>query len=200
MSDLPPWSVKIFRPAAKRSVVNNLVRMVLQTATMWGVFLGVLPAAVLWMQAKFRIPSFDPGPWGAVAIGVFVCAGALGLYCGLMFVFYGDGTPLPLDHTTKLVVIGPYRVIRNPMAVLGILQGAMVGLWLGSWPVIVYAVCGILAWNFLARPSEERDMAARYGSEYQDYVNDVPCWFPTFKPFRRIPPLTQPDQSTDLTD
>jgi protein-S-isoprenylcysteine O-methyltransferase Ste14 len=35
----------------------------------------------------------------------------------------------------RLVVVGPYRIVRNPMAVAGALQTIGVGLWVGSWAV-----------------------------------------------------------------
>ena len=34
----------------------------------------------------------------------------------------GDGTPFPLDHTSKLVMSGHDRYVRNPMAIAGIGQ------------------------------------------------------------------------------
>jgi protein-S-isoprenylcysteine O-methyltransferase Ste14 len=36
-----------------------------------------------------------------------------------------------------LVIAGPYRYVRNPMAVAGILQGIAVGWYLGSVSVII---------------------------------------------------------------
>ena len=40
----------------------------------------------------------------------------------------------------RLVIAGPYRWIRNPMAVAGIVQGVAVGIILHAWLVITYAV------------------------------------------------------------
>jgi protein-S-isoprenylcysteine O-methyltransferase Ste14 len=46
----------------------------------------------------------------------------------------------------RLVVAGPYRWVRNPMALASIAQGVAVGLILSSWLVVVYAVAGALLW------------------------------------------------------
>jgi protein-S-isoprenylcysteine O-methyltransferase Ste14 len=95
---------------------------------------------------------------------------------------FGRGTPLPSAMASDLVVRGPYRFVRNPMAVAGIVQGAAVGLMLSSWLVVVYAVCGSLVWNYAIRPHEERDLEQRFGEEFRRYRAAVRCWCPRFVP------------------
>lgn len=92
----------------------------------------------------------------------------------------GAGTPLPSAMANRLVIAGPYRWIRNPMAVAGIVQGAAVGFVLQSWLVVNYAVLGSLVWNYAVRPLEEADLAERFGEEFQQYREKVKCWIPTF--------------------
>ena len=109
--------------------------------------------------------------------------GSVGIYCGMIFAVLGSGTPLPLDTTTKLVIVGPYRYIRNPMAFTGISQGIAVGLSLGSPLTILYAIGGLFAWNYLARPWEEEDLSKRFGEEYDRYRASVRCWVPRLSPY-----------------
>lgn len=90
----------------------------------------------------------------------------------------GDGTPLPSAMPNRLVIAGPYRWIRNPMAVAGIVQGAAIGLILQSWLVVAYAVVGSLVWNYAVRPLEEADLQGRFGEEFQQYRDTVRCWIP----------------------
>lgn len=175
-----------FRPAPSASVFRNAACTLAQTVGMWGVFLGLLPALVLVAQERAGIARFEPGTGALVAAGLFWAAGLTGIYCGTLFVRYGAGTPFPLDETTRLVIVGPYRFIRNPMAILGIFQGAMVGWWLGSWPVMVYAACGTLAWHWLARPYEELDMERRFGAPYLAYKQAVRNWVPSVRPYPRF--------------
>ena len=54
----------------------------------------------------------------------------------------GEGTPLPLDQTNRLVVSGPYYYVRNPMAIAGIGQGLSVALIFQSLPVGIYSLLG----------------------------------------------------------
>jgi protein-S-isoprenylcysteine O-methyltransferase Ste14 len=170
---------------------QNLVKMVLQTASLWVIFLGVIPSAITRLEGAYpQLPKFDSAPFQLLAIVVFCLCGALGFWCGYLLVALGRGTPFPWDCTNRFVVAGPYRVVRNPMAALGITQGVMVGLYLGSWTIIAYSLMGALVWNVFARPWEERDMAERFGDEYVRYCSSVRCWLP------RLRPYTQPVESS----
>jgi len=88
----------------------------------------------------------------------------------------GKGTPLPTANAPNLVVTGPYRFVRNPMALAGILQGLCTGWFLGSYAVLVYALLGAVVWHVLVRPAEERELAQRFGDEYTQYKSKVPLW------------------------
>ena len=93
----------------------------------------------------------------------------------------GVGTPLPLDSPNFLVVKGPYKFVRNPMAIAGIGQGIAVGLFLGSFGVLIYALLGAILWHILVRPVEEKDLEKRFGKSYQRYKKEIKCWIPSFK-------------------
>lgn len=73
---------------------------------------------------------------------------------------------------------GPYRFVRNPMAVAGIVQAIGVGLLASSWLTLLYAVCGIAYWHALVRPFEEADLEARFGERFRAYRNRVGTWVP----------------------
>lgn len=112
---------------------------------------------------------------------------ALGLWSAVVMSTLGDGTPLPSAMPSRLVIAGPYRWIRNPMAVAGIAQGAAVGLILQSWLVVAYAVLGSLVWNYAVRPLEEADLEDRFGEEFQHYRATVRCWIPQGSKTQRSP-------------
>lgn len=91
----------------------------------------------------------------------------------------GKGTPLPLDCPNELVIKGPYKYVRNPMAIGGIGQGISVGIYLGSILVVLYAITGAFIWHILVRPQEEKDLKKRFGDEYSNYKKTVHNWIPT---------------------
>ena len=93
----------------------------------------------------------------------------------------GQGTPLPTSYAPQLVITGPYRFLRNPMALAGILQGIAVGTFTGSIWVILYAIVGGVLWHFTVRDFEEQVLLIRFGEPYQTYCNRVGLWLPRLR-------------------
>jgi protein-S-isoprenylcysteine O-methyltransferase Ste14 len=155
-----------------------------QIIVFWGLFLGVIPIVIRAFERRWSLSWGFPS--GVVVLGgcMFVLASALGIWAAVVMSTRGAGTPLPSAAATHFVVGGPYRFVRNPMAVAGIVQGAAVGMMLSSWLVILYAVCGSLIWNYAVRPHEERDLEARFGDAFRSYRTDVRCWCPRLRPVR----------------
>ncbi|MGL6075492.1 MAG: methyltransferase family protein [Fimbriiglobus sp.] len=158
------------------------MKTLLQLAIFWTTFLVVLPWGILWLETQFglefwRFPGLIPTTIGIV---LFCLAGSLGLTCGITMAMVGRGTPMPTDCARELVVVGPYRYVRNPMAIAGLSQGVAVGIFLGSPAVILYALAGGPVWHVLVRPWEELDLEQRFGESYRCYRASVRCWLPRF--------------------
>lgn len=174
---LGPFS---FRVAGEGSRSHHVRRSVAQLVVFWSFFFGLVPAVFVAIERRLRIEwaVLDDCAVGMIAIVVLALASALGLWSCLTMAVIGQGTPLPAETARELVVSGPYRLVRNPMAVAGALQTAAVGLIAGSWTVVVIAAIGAVAWNILIRPTEEADLAARFGESYNTYAAAVRCWIP----------------------
>ncbi|MBK7872353.1 MAG: isoprenylcysteine carboxylmethyltransferase family protein [Saprospiraceae bacterium] len=93
----------------------------------------------------------------------------------------GNGTPLPIDQTTKLVLTGPYRYVRNPMAIAGVGQGIAVSIIYASIPIFIYSLIGAILWQLVVRPIEENNLKKRFGKEYEDYKQKISCWIPKLR-------------------
>lgn len=119
---------------------------------------------------------------------MFAAAGSLGLRSGYIMARIGQGTPLPMDSARNLVIAGPYRYIRNPMAVAGTIQSLAVGVVLGSPAIFAATWVSAAMWNYGVRPAEEKDLANRFGAPFVEYRDSVRCWIPMTKPFQRSPP------------
>jgi protein-S-isoprenylcysteine O-methyltransferase Ste14 len=148
---------------------------------------GVVPALILATSGWGTIG------WGggAVAAVVTVALGAVIAAAGLALVRrtiallarLGEGTLAPWDPTTKLVVAGPYRYVRNPM-----ITGVALVL-LGE--AAAFGSLGILAWaglfgaiNAVWFPLvEEPALERRFGDAYRDYMANVPRWIPRRRPW-----------------
>ena len=173
---------RVARPA---SVQRNLAKTLLQVVLMWLAFFFLAPAALYRLEDKMGIAHhrFTSPFWRRVGVLLFAAGGTLGLVSAWFMVTREQGTPLPADATRALVVAGPYRYVRNPMAIGSFAQGIAVGLFLGSPLATVYALVGSVGWNYFVRPWEELDLERRFGASYLAYKASVRCWIPRLEPY-----------------
>ena len=176
------WIVRgpfAFRPAsAHRSPAANVLATMGQLILFWGFFLVVLPSVIAHFEKRWMVSLSFPTAAAPAGLLILVLASVLGIASAVAMSSTGGGTPLPSSMPNRLVIAGPYRWVRNPMAVAGIAQGVAVGLLLGSWLVVAYAVIGSLLWNYAVRPHEEADLEQRFGVEFKRYRDSVRCWIP----------------------
>ena len=172
------FNPSLFRASSSKSIVINTTKTLIQILCIWFLALVVIPFVLLESFGGFVVPRAGGMLWSSVAL--FVVFSMLGLCSSYFMVRDGCGTPLPLDQTNELVVSGPYRFVRNPMAIAGIGQGLAVAAMFQSAPILVYSLLGAVVWHLVVRPAEERDMAERFGEPYLSYRSRVACWLPTF--------------------
>ena len=173
---------RMARPASRRW---NVLKTLAQTVVFWSTFLFLIPAGICALERAVGLEWRFDHPAARWCGGVlFALGGALGLTSGLVMAARGRGTPFPADCARELVLTGPYRYIRNPMAVAGLSQGVAVGVFLGSPAVILYALIGGPIWHVFVRPWEEADLEQRFGAPYRRYRAAVRCWLPRLTPYR----------------
>ncbi len=169
----------LFQPSTSKNGIWNLTKTFLQTSIFWLVFLYLLPMGILKIEAAFEMTGFPP--LKAIGCLLFALFSVLGIYSGYTMSWIGKGTPLPLDCPNELVIEGPYKFVRNPMAIAGIGQGVSVGIILGSYLVVLYSLTGAILWHWMVRPVEEQDLEMRFGKSYLQYKSKIRCWLPRLK-------------------
>ena len=172
----------LFRVAPQRSDNQHIFRTFIQTSIFWFLSLVAVPWLLTKAEQTLGISRFHTlfQPW--LPWVLFAIIGTINLYTGYTMSNWGKGTPLPLETARVLVVRGPYRYVRNPMAITGLSLGLMVGWWLGSWFTLAIVFAGGLVWHIFVRPIEERDLEDRFGEEYLQYKKQVRNWIPTARP------------------
>jgi protein-S-isoprenylcysteine O-methyltransferase Ste14 len=152
----------------------------LLTFTVGGTFIMCLWVGLPYLIHRFTDPSlggFVPGPW-RWAGGVFGALGyALAVWCVMLFIRVGEGTPLPFAHPQRLVVVGPYRCVRNPMVLGTVLFLFGNGLVMGSYGILLYAALIFLVMHLFVLV-EERSLERRFGAAYLTYRSQTPRWMP----------------------
>jgi protein-S-isoprenylcysteine O-methyltransferase Ste14/uncharacterized protein YndB with AHSA1/START domain len=126
------------------------------------------------------------------ALAVIAVGVALYLSCVWVFAVVGGGTPGVWDPPRRVVAVGPYRWVRNPIylsALLIVLGEA----WLfRSTALLVYAGALAVAFELLVVGYEEPRLRATFGDRYEAYRGTVARWIPRLQPRRRqsMAPIT----------
>ena len=109
-----------------------------------------------------------------------VCAGGalLAVWCVATFAIVGRGTPASFDPPRRLVMRGPYRVVRNPMYVGAVLALAGAALYYESGRLVGYAALFLLATHLFVAWYEEPTLDGTFGQEYEAYSRRVRRWWP----------------------
>ena len=120
--------------------------------------------------------SPTPIVWPAVAV---ILVGAAGyLWCLWVFATVGRGTPGPWDAPRRVVAVGPYRWVRNPMylAALLVLLGET---WLFlSLPLLLYTGALAVLVALFVIGYEEPTLRRRFGESYLQYQRTIARWIP----------------------
>jgi protein-S-isoprenylcysteine O-methyltransferase Ste14 len=160
-----------------RAWVGTLVFLVVTP----GVVAGLIPGLI----TRWRIPWTGGSLWPvAIVAAVAVLSGIAVLLDAFVRFARADGTPAPPMPTAHLVVVGPYRYVRNPMylAVLAIILGQ--ALLFGSVATLVYGGVVLLAVVLFVVGYEQPTLEDEYGEEYREYRRHVRGWIPQARPWR----------------
>ncbi len=141
-----------------------------------------------WLLPKwlgFSVAMPGNAKWRWLAAIPSVLGFAVALHCVWDFGWTGRGTPAPVAPPKRLVVVGFYRYVRNPMYV-----GFALG-WIGLWVVFGHAnllaitavVLVALGVHLFVIVYEEPTLRKKFGAEYEDYCRNVRRWVPRLKPW-----------------
>jgi protein-S-isoprenylcysteine O-methyltransferase Ste14 len=128
----------------------------------------------------FRVATAGAARWRWLAAVPSVLGFAIALRCVWDFGWTGRGTPAPIVPPKRLVVVGFYRYVRNPMYV-GFAAG-----WIGLWivfghpnPALFAAVAAVaLGVHLFVVFYEEPTLRGKFGADYEDYCRNVRRWLP----------------------
>jgi len=135
----------------------------------------------------FRVEMAGTAYWRWLAALPSVLGFAVALRCVWDFGWTGHGTPVPIAPPQRLVVVGFYRYVRNPMYV-GFAAG-----WIGLW--IVFGHANLLAIAAVAAVAlgvhlfvvlyEEPALRRKFGTPYETYCKHVSRWRPRLKGWKQ---------------
>jgi len=133
----------------------------------------------------FHVAAAGSGRWRWLAAIPSVLGFAVAMRCVWDFGWTGRGTPAPFIPPQRLVVVGFYRYVRNPMYV-GFAAG-----WIGLWVVFGHANLGLIAAvaavalgvHLFVVFYEEPTLRGKFGKDYEEYRRHVRRWWPRLGPW-----------------
>jgi len=135
-----------------------------------------LPARILSGSGIVRPAGIGAGQVAGVAVGA--SGAVLALWCVVTFIVIGRGTPAPFDPPRRLVVVGPYRLVRNPMYIGAGLALAGAAMFYESWALLGYCAAFALVTHLFVVLYEEPTLRAAFGAAYVRYCERVQRWWP----------------------
>lgn len=144
-------------------------------AAFFALWFWLLPG---WLGLRVRLEGW--GRWRLLAMVPSVLGFGVAARCVFDFGWTGRGTPAPVAPPTRLVVVGFYRHVRNPMY-LGFAAG-----WIGLWvvfgrasPIAIAAAAAVaLAVHLFVILYEEPTLRRKFGADYEEYCRNVRRWAP----------------------
>jgi protein-S-isoprenylcysteine O-methyltransferase Ste14 len=153
-----------------------LARALTYAALFIGLVLIFPPARILSSRGVVQPPHI--GPWQAAGMLIGAAGAALALTCIFTFVVAGRGTPAPFDPPRRLVVRGPYRLVRNPMYAGAGLALAGAALYYQSTALLAYAAVFVTVMHLFVVLYEEPTLRGTFGNEYEAYCRHTGRWWP----------------------
>jgi protein-S-isoprenylcysteine O-methyltransferase Ste14 len=151
-------------------------------AGFFALWFWLLPA---WLG--FHVETAGGTRWRWIAAVPSAIGFAVALRCIWDFGRTGRGTPVPVAPPQRLVAVGFYRYVRNPMYV-GFIAGWL-GLWIifgrANWTAVTVAAVGVVGVGLFVRYYEEPTLRKKFGEDYDEYRENVPRWIPRLRPWNQ---------------
>jgi protein-S-isoprenylcysteine O-methyltransferase Ste14 len=140
--------------------------------SMAAVFVGVYLGVFLGFRIAVKVPSLAVPHWKTwFVLGIVIWLGGIVLrwysiyILGRFFTF-----DVAISTGQHVVERGPYRWVRHPSYLGGLLAMAGLGMTLSNWLAMLLPPCCLAVAYMYRIPIEERALVRGLGSEYSDYM------------------------------
>ena len=153
-----------------------LIRALIAFIILPGIAAFIVPPLIAWV---------DPWRKGVFLYGslIMLVGFILLLWCVRDFYIAGKGTLAPWSPPKRLVIVGLYRLVRNPMYI------GVVTLVLG-WAVLLispflllYTTVLVVGFHIRVVVHEEPLLRSRFGANWVHYSANVNRWLPRLRPW-----------------
>jgi len=126
---------------------------------------------------NWRLWFKDPFSWHQVLSWIFLIASIYPGIAGYMLLHRHGKSEKSFENTTVLVKTGLYGYIRHPLYCSLLMLGTGI---MFKQPGIIQVIPGIinLAGVFITAKIEEKEMIAKFGDQYYDYMKETKMFIP----------------------
>ncbi len=156
---------------------RRVVRYLIFAVPVGGIFLVYFPGLIVTAGAG-RLSS---GWLGFVGLLLIALGALVTVWCALLFVVIGQGTPAVFDPPRRIVTVHLYGLIRNPLYVAALLILVGEAVLFQSVALLGYAALVWLGLHLFVMLYEEPGLRRRFGVPYEDYTKQVPRWLPRLR-------------------
>jgi protein-S-isoprenylcysteine O-methyltransferase Ste14 len=130
------------------------------------------------LNSVLDVPHISGLPLQVSGSIVVVFGSVLTIWSCLLQCVKGKGTTAFSEPATKLVVSGPYRIVRNPMMIGLFIFFAGFGIVCDLVAMFLILPILMIAIHLFTIYIEEPGLKRRFGREWTDYTKKVPRWLP----------------------
>ena len=142
--------------------------------------LFIIPQFIIFLSKKYGLPIFT-FPGSQILSEIVMWSGAaLAIYCTMLMLFTGKGTPAVTSSPQKIMKRNIYAYVRHPM--MWALTIALAGevIYNGMPLLLLYFIAWLRIQQLYVVNYEEPQLERRFGDSWNVYCNEVPRWFPRF--------------------
>ena len=107
-----------------------------------------------------------------------IMGGVIVLTCVGVFIHRGRGTPAVFDAPRQFVAHGPYKHVRNPMYIGGLILLVGFGFYQHSISILLLSLFWFGLVHMFVVYFEEPNLKEKFGGTYETYCKTVPRWIP----------------------
>lgn len=140
--------------------------------------LFIIPQFLVYISNKYNLPYWG-FPGSKIISEVMMWSGAaLAIYCTLMMLFTGKGTPAVTSAPQKIMRKNIYAYLRHPMMWALTITLAGFVIYHGKLLLLIYFIAWLRIQHLYVVNYEEPQLERRFGESWHEYCAEVPRWLP----------------------
>jgi protein-S-isoprenylcysteine O-methyltransferase Ste14 len=156
-----------------KEITKLILKTIAFSLTLPLFFALILPLIILFYLNFYTFEIFFFNYLGIILIIIGIAIYSISCY---YFIFYGKGTPSPLDEPKMLITEGIYKYTRNPMYLSGVLIVLGEAIFFESLMILAYTFLLFVIYHLFIVFYEEPHLIRKYGKLYEEYMKRTPRW------------------------